>query len=331
MSGDREPATVADIGELELLRRIRARFGSAPAGEIWSGDDAAVVRAPGGDLLLTTDMLVEGLDFDLAHAGGADIGWKALAANASDIAAMCGRPHHAVVALGLRLDTPEDLVEGLLDGLMEAAQRWRIGVVGGDLSGAGEISITVALTGSPVGAGVVTRAGAKAGDAICVTGSLGGAAAGLVALRRDLERTEPVRRLVARQLRPAARVDEAALLAECGLSAAIDVSDGLAVDLHRLCTESEVGCEVGESDIPIDPDIGVVGDLDFLELALLGGEDFELLFTVPEERVDETARRIGEVGTTVSRIGTVTSGPRRLGSQSLDHWKERGWQHLRGR
>jgi thiamine-monophosphate kinase len=77
--------------------------------------------------------------------------------------------------------------------------------------------------------------------------------------------------------------------------------------------------------------MGVVGDLDFLELALLGGEDFELLFTVPEERVDETGRRIGEVGTTVSRIGTVTSGPRRLGSQSLDHWKERGWQHLRGR
>lgn len=322
--------TVADLGELELIDRWRSRIGDPPEGERWTGDDAAVLSWPDDRLLLTTDMMVQDIDFELAYAGGEDVGWKALAINASDIASMGGRPTHAVAAVGLPPETPVAFVDELLEGLLAACDRYGVSLVGGDVSAAAEIGITVSIVGSALGK-PFERSGAKPGDAICVTGSLGGAAAGLILLRRGIAGTDAVERLKRRQLRPSARVAEAAALVPLGPSAMIDVSDGLAVDLGHLVRASGVGCEVDAGAVPIDSDIGALPDVDPLEIAVLGGEDFELLFTIDAERTQEASAALKDTSTAVTSIGTVTEtgAGARLGDRSLDEWRTRGWQHLR--
>jgi thiamine-monophosphate kinase len=323
--------TVAELGELRLLERIRSRLQTAPAGEVWAGDDTAVLRQEGGRLLLTTDLVMEGLDFDLSYASGADVGWKVLAANASDISSMCGVPSHAVVALAVPPECPVSFVDEFIDGLVAAAGLWQIALVGGDVSGAKEISATVSMVGRPVTAAVL-RSGAQTGDAICVTGALGGAAAGLIALRRGMDANDPaVARLVERQLRPRARVREAALLASFTPNAMIDISDGLAVDLEHVLDASNAACSIDTDSIPIDPDISSVPEIDPFEAAVTGGEDFELLFTMDPERVDAAAAALSSVGTPLTKIGVVGTGERYLGPRSLEEWRERGWEHLRPR
>lgn len=319
--------TVSDVGEAALIARIAERIPTAPAGEVWSGDDAAFVTTP-TRLLITTDMLVEGVDFDLRYASGADVGFKAMAANASDIAGMCGRPLHGVCAVTLRGDLRLSWVEGLLDGLVEGAERWGIALVGGDVGGGRDISVAVTVTGEPVGREPVFRSGAEAGDALCVTGCLGGARAGLAVLRRNLSggSLEALARL---QLRGNARVAEAAALAEVRPSAMLDVSDGLAVDLGRLLDASNAGCEVEGGAVPPCPGIDELDGVDPRETAILGGEDFELLFSIREDRLAAAADAVGAVGTSVTRIGTVTRGPERVvDGTPLEEWRRRGWHHL---
>jgi thiamine-monophosphate kinase len=328
----RSVRTVSDVGELELIRRIRARLADPPPGETWSGDDTAVLPAFDDNVLLTTDLMVEGIDFDISYATGADVGWKAMAANASDIASMGGRPLYAVAALALWLDTSLAFVDELVDGFMEATNQWSFSVVGGDVSAASEISVSVAMMGTPAAGPAVHRSGARVGDAICVTGALGGAAAGLVALRRGVTAEEgPVARLIERQLRPRARVDEGVALGRLGPSAMIDVSDGLAVDLEQLLDASGGACDVDEDAIPVDRDISAIEGVDPFEAAMIGGEDFELLFTMEPERVDDAAAALDEIGTPLTRIGTVAGGRRHVGPRSLAEWRELGWEHLRNR
>lgn len=322
--------TVAALGEFGLIDRFAARFGPPPEGETWSGDDAAVLISPGATLLYTTDLLVEAVDFDMGYASGADIGWKAIAVNISDIAAMGGRPRHAVVGLGLRADCSVDAADGVIDGLLAAASRWDVDLVGGDVSGAGELILSVALIGvaenSPV-----HRSGASAGDVICVTGSLGGAAGGLALLRDGSPLETPAKqRLRARQLRPTPRLEEGRRLARLGATAMIDVSDGLAGDLLHLLDASRLGCEIAPSAIPIDPDLDSLEGPDPLEAALAGGEDFELLFTIAEDRFESARASLSELGTPVTRIGITVEGSRRLfGGRHLDAVGEVGWDHLR--
>jgi thiamine-monophosphate kinase len=323
---------VSDVGELELIRRIRARLSDPPPGETWSGDDTAVLPPFDRQVLLTTDLMMEEIDFDVSHSTGSDVGWKAMAANASDIASMGGRPVYAVGAVALRFDTTVTFFEGLIDGFVEAARTWHFSVVGGDLSAASEISVTVAMVGVPATGTAVHRSGARVGDAICVTGSLGGAAAGLVALRRGLAPDDgAVARVIARQLRPRARVEEGVRLAEIGPSAMIDVSDGLAVDLGHLLEASDGACDIDEQAIPVDPDISAIEGVDPLEAAVIGGEDFELLFTMEPERVEDARAALEDVGTPVTRIGSVASHGRYIGPRSLTEWRELGWEHLRSR
>jgi thiamine-monophosphate kinase len=345
-----DPAVASDIGEFELIERIRRRLPGAPEGETWSGDDAALLGPAGpAGLVFTTDVMTEDVDFDFSWSQGADVGYKALAVNASDVAAMGGRPMYAVVALSVRPDVLLATVDGIAEGLREAATHLSVALVGGDISGARQMSVAVSMIGAAP-ARPVKRAGARPGQAICVTGSLGGAAGGLIALRRGLAGPGPaeapalspklaraVEQLATRQLRPPARVREGQRLAELGATAMIDISDGLAADLGHLLDASSVGCEVDAAAVPVDDALDQLSralsdeDIDPFALAVAGGEDFELLFTADEARVGPIAEALDELGTKVTSIGSIAGAGRRLGHRTLEEWGRRGWDHLQRR
>lgn len=315
---------------------------------MWTGDDAALFPSHQGSLVATTDLLVQDVDFDLAYCTGTDVGWKLAATNASDVAAMGAAPAQAVATLMLPTGTEVSFVDDFLDGLLAAAELWGIELVGGDLSSGPVIAASLALLGKPFDRPFL-RSGARAGDAICVTGSLGGAAGGLAALRsgavaRDLIDTEISARagadalavLAVRQLRPRARVEEARALSAVGVTSAIDVSDGLARDLGRLLRASERGCEVDPGLIPIETELRFLAERlgeasEPLELALTGGEDFELLVTLDPGDVEGAQDALDETGVCLTQIGEVTDGPARIGHEPLERWSEAGWDHLRTR
>jgi thiamine-monophosphate kinase len=339
---------VGDLGESGLIERIADRIGSGRLG-LGIGDDTAVVPVGTERVLMTTDELAEGLDFDFSYCAPADVGWKAIAVNASDIAAMCGEPLWATVSVGVPPETDVSRVDGIVDGMSEAAARWDIGIVGGDTSRATDISLSVNMIGSLVGAAPVTRSGARLGDALCVTGSLGGAAAGLRLLRyrdagksrsedhpsgRSHDTDEVMGALVARQLRPQARVEQAAVLASLGPSSMIDLSDGLAVDLAHLMDASGTGCVIDPAAIPLDPGLASLFGTErepAIELAMVGGEDFELLFTLDPDRVPAAVDAVQGTGVGCTRLGTVMQGDALIGDKPLSAWKGLGWDHLHTR
>lgn len=312
--------SVSEIGEEGLITLLAERLPRS-ADEIWIGDDAAVFEAPRGNALFTTDTMVEGVDFDLSYCEGAHVGWKALAVNVSDIAAMGGAPGKALTTLCLPAHAQIRFVESLLEGLIECASAYGVDLVGGDISSAGQIVIGVALLGSTGGAPWL-RSGARAGDALCVTGALGGSHAGLTALQADAGATGPA---VDRHLRPPARVPEATALRGVGVHAAIDISDGLVIDLDRLLRASAVGCEVDLSAVPLDASAGHPDD------GLYGGEDFELLVALDDGDVDAATEVVAGCGTALTRIGTVTTGAATIDGVDLERLKERSWDHLRSR
>jgi thiamine-monophosphate kinase len=339
--------SVTDLGEWGLLELIQRRVGPPPQDEIWSGDDAAVVASPGERMVVTTDVLVEGVDFDFAYCPPQDAGWKAMAVNVSDLAAMGAVPRHAVVTMGLRHDTSVVDIESILDGLLGAGEMYGAALVGGDVTTASEVSIGVTLIGTMPGERApVLRSGALGGDAICVTGELGGAAGGLIALKNkpsgglrsgwDVgeEFESALNKLAARQLRPAARLTESRALGAVELTAMIDVSDGLLADLEHVLDASGAGCRLDPEMIPVDENLAaldkLVADLDPVELALTGGEDFELIVMLDPVNVADARLAVEHMGTSFTRIGTVmTGGERMIGERPLSAWKEKGWEHLR--
>jgi thiamine-monophosphate kinase len=250
---------------LELLARL---LPAPPCGQTWFGDDAAVVSAPGGgQMLLASDTLVGGVDADFSLTTLADFGWKAMAVNLSDIAAMGGRPAYAVLSVvGL---APSGIGE-LYEGVLEAASAYGCPVVGGDLSAGEALVVSVAVTGHVEGRAVL-RSGARPGDSIWVTGALGAAAAGLRCLRAA--RGGAVEPLLAKaHARPVPALAEGAAAREAGATAMIDVSDGLVSDLGALARSSGVGFELEA--VPVAPSAT-------LEEALGGGDDYALVFTLP--------------------------------------------------
>lgn len=309
MTGDGRP--VSDIGERGLLERLRTRLPRPPEGEIWSGDDAAVVAGQ----VITTDVIVENVDFRLSTFGPADIGWKALAINVSDIAAMGATPQHAVATVTMPREITVETFDGIAEGLLELAGAYHVALVGGDISEGPTLSVGATVIGR-AGERVVTRSGAQVGDAICVTGSLGGAAGGLIALEQGIDAHE----LIERQRRPRPRVKEGLALANVATSM-IDVSDGLAVDLGHIVEASGVGCSVDHRSIPVDPNLEALEE-DAVRLAISGGEDFELLFTTAE---------IDAVPIDFTQIGVITEAEARIGDAPLAEWRKKGWDHLRDR
>ena len=294
------------LGERRLISRIRRTFGQARSDILLGiGDDAALVRGP-ERLLLTTDILVEGEDFRIADHPPRLLGRKALNVNLSDIAAMGGRPLHALVGMALPGDIDESWLRQFMTGFRSAAREAGVALVGGDLSQAEKIMIAVMVTGevkSPV-----RRGGAKPGDGIFVSGTLGDAAAGLRLLEKGGIRgvVKPVRPLIGAFLDPAPRLKLGALLAGKGLaSAMIDLSDGLSVDLAHICGESGVGAEVEAARVPVSEALTRFAR-DPLDLALNGGEDFELLFTVRPAKIAAVEALASRHALT--RIGRITGG-----------------------
>jgi thiamine-monophosphate kinase len=259
----------AVVGRIAAI--LEAASGPAPLGEIWIGDDAAVVQVPAGPLVLATDACVAGVHADLALVGLDDLGWKALTATVSDIGAVGGWPRHALVSVAAPVGTE---VERLTAGVAAAAARWGCPVVGGDVTTAGQLMVSVAATGALAGPRPpVLRSGASAGDHLMVTGPLGGSAAGLRVLRRGDATGAQEAALVESHRRPQARLAEGAVARDAGATAMMDVSDGLALDAHRLATASGVGFALDS--VPVAP-----GATE--EEALGGGEDFELLIAVED-------------------------------------------------
>jgi thiamine-monophosphate kinase len=296
-------------GEFAAIDRLRRALPTPGPGETWIGDDAAVVRAPGGGwLLLAADTLVAGVHADLALTGLDDFGWKAVAVNVSDIAAMGGRPLHALVTVAGPPDTGLDL---LYRGIAAAAAAYHCPVVGGDLANAPVLVLTVAVTGTFEGAPLL-RSGASPGDLVYVTGPLGLAAAGLRLLKEG--KLAPAAALDAHR-RPAAEVAAGLAARAAGATAMIDISDGLAADLGHLAEASGVGLALTE--LP-------VGDAATLDEALTGGEDYVLAFTAADPaRVGEAFAGLPApicVGRCTDDAATRTIGGRPLPAAG-------GWEH----
>jgi len=318
------------LGERRVVSRIRRAFGAKRAGVlIGIGDDAALVRGP-ARLLLTTDILVEDEDFRRDDHPPRLLGRKALNVNLSDIAAMGGRPLHALVGLALPGDIEETWLRRFMAGLGSAAREAGVSLVGGDLSQADKIMIAVTVTGEAKA--LVKRTGARPGDAVYVSGTLGDAAGGLRLLEKGAIKgvAKPVRPLVAAFLDPAPRLKLGALLAGRNLaSAMIDLSDGLSVDLAHICEESRVGAEVEAARIPISAALAHFAR-NPLEMALNGGEDYELLFTVRPSKAAAVEALAPEYRLT--RIGRIRPGRTvyliAAGGKKKKPLQARGFEHF---
>jgi thiamine-monophosphate kinase len=307
-------------GEFDLIARLVERLPPpSDAVRVPSGDDAAV--AEGGAATVTTvDSIVEGVHFTLPAYPLAAVGRKALAASLSDLAAMGALPGEAYVALGVPEGMGTNELVELADGLAEVAERERVAVVGGDVTRAPALSLAVTCVGrEPDGSSVVTRSGAREGDAIVVTGELGGAAAALELIGRG-ERDNPI---AARQLDPRPRIEAGLALAAAGASAMIDVSDGLGADAGHLARASAVRVEIDLERIPVAEGAS-------LEQALGGGEDFELLAAVPRDGLGEAIAAVEASGVGLTEIGAVAGGEPGAFDQAGNGLGDRGFDHIRG-
>ena len=308
-----------ELSEVELVRAIRKVLsGRAPGVVVGVGDDAAVVDPRPHPGVLTTDMLVEGVHFEIGVTSAHDLGHKAITVNVSDIAAMGGSPRFGLACVAVSPQLEASWVMELYGGMRQAADDYGMALVGGDTSRGDKAVLSVTVIGE-VGSGRhVSRAGAKPGDVLVVTGALGGAAGGLWVARAAHESQSEAlsspwgRALVARHERPEARVGEGQTLAAAGATAMMDLSDGLALDLSRLCEESGCGARVRLEAIPLADGLEELRELmepEPLDLALHGGEDYELLATLPPEALEPARQALRErFHTELTEIGEITEG-----------------------
>lgn len=307
-----------EIGEFGFIERIDFQMINRPEGVIQGiGDDAAVFEGPPGRLLvLTTDMLVEGVHFLRASISPLQLGRKGLAVNLSDVAAMGAEPMDAYVSLAIPADMEVEYIERIYDGMREMAKAYGVNLLGGDTTRSpGPLIISLALTGMVSREEVVFRRGAVSGDLVYVTCLLGDAAGGLDLIREGRAwGREDSEYLVKAHLDPRPHLEEGRFLAENHFaSAMIDISDGVASDLGHICRLSGVGALVYENAIPISDTLrryATEFHLDLCRLALSTGEDYGLIFTVSEDRTEELEARFRErFGRPIWRVGEITSEP----------------------
>ena len=337
---------IATLGEFGLIRHLTEGIAlNNPSSRYGVGDDAAVLSYPEGkQVLVTTDLLMEGVHFDLTYAPLKHLGYKAAVVNFSDIYAMNGTPRQITVSLALSKRFSVEDMEALYAGIRLACERYGVDIVGGDTtSSLTGLAISITCIGEADKEKVVYRNGAKETDLICVSGDLGAAYMGLQLLERekavlkDADGVQPdfagKEYLLERQLKPEARRDIVERLAGAGIvpTAMMDISDGLSSELLHICTQSGVGCRIYEERIPIDYQTAVMAEefnMNVTTCALNGGEDYELLFTVPlachEQIVDmEGIRLIGHITKPGLGCSLVTRD-----NQEFE-LKAQGWNPLR--
>ena len=330
---------VRDIGEFGLIQSLKDLICKLeqPLEEttfpllLGIGDDAAAWHTVEATELATTDTLVDGVHFRHDLISWEDLGWKALAVNLSDVAAMGGLPLYALVTLGLKPETEVEDVHTLYRGMLSACREYQCRIVGGDMVQSPVTFITVAMTGVVRGH-VLTRQEAKPGDMISVTGPLGCAAGGLQSL---LQGTVPEgeRGIHLRQAynRPVPRLQASRVLVQSGVNTAMDISDGLTDDLSKMCVSSGVGAIIHAHQVPVDAFLKDTFPQGYLQLALNGGEDYELLFTGKEEVVSKVVTWLGQSAAVIGRIVAEHPGEVRVLDESETelHLARHGWDHFR--
>lgn len=332
---------ISEIGEFGLIKRlsegIKIKNQSTVKG---IGDDAAVLDAKGRHVLVSTDMLVEGVHFDLSYTPLKHVGYKAVMENVSDICAMNGIAEQILVSVAVSNRFPVEAVEELYYGMRLAGDIYGVDIVGGDTtSSASGLVLSITVIGYAEPGREVYRGGAQPGDLLVVTGDVGAAYMGLQVLRREKEvwkvnpasqpDLEQYQYILERQIKPEARADIRRLLADLDVhpTAMIDISDGLSSEILHICEESGVGVQLYEEKIPKDPQMITTADefgLDSSMVALSGGEDYELLFTMPLSEYDKI-----KGNPNLTPIGHITAGgtPRQmvLRDGSVVELKAMGW------
>jgi thiamine-monophosphate kinase len=318
--------TLGEVSEEGLLGSIFPFFAAQPGTVVGPGDDAAVLTCS-GQVVATTDSMVRGRDWLDEWSSAADVGAKLLTQNLADVAAMGGTPRHATVSLSLPPATPFAFVEGLYDGLLERAAETSVNLVGGNVAAAGN-SVVVDVTLLGQAERLIRRSGAEPGDRILVTGTLGASAAGLLLLAQGVRLDEdgaltstgfwtesssgPLLRCLQAHLDPHPPIALGRALGETEIAhAAIDVSDGLSGDLLHICEASGLAAWIDPAALPVDPDAAVVaraGGRDATEMALGGGEDYQLLLAIAPSRVAELQELALVWGVSLSEIGEFEAG-----------------------
>ncbi|MBX2915017.1 MAG: thiamine-phosphate kinase [Cyclobacteriaceae bacterium] len=335
---------LSQLGEFGLIDRIKSKFQNQNSTTIKGiGDDAAILAASEKELLVSTDLLLEGIHFNLSYMPLQHLGYKAVAVNVSDIAAMNGTAEQIVLGLAISNRFSLEAIDAFFEGVQAACKNYNVDLVGGDTSSsAAGLVISIAVLGRVEKENVVQRSGAKANDIICVTGDLGAAYMGLQVLEREKEvflsnpdmqpDLEKYEYLVGRQLKPEARMDIIHELRDknCLPTSMIDISDGLASELFHLGKNSNLGVKIFEDKVPVDHDTfetAIEFKLDPITCALHGGEDYELLFTINPVDYDKIKNHpdihfIGHMHNDPSQHVLVTK------QQTVVPLQAQGWNHF---
>ncbi len=339
---------ISGPGEFELIARLTAGLETRTATDTGVGDDCAIIDPSEGSselLLATCDSQVEGVHFTLQTSLPEHIGRKALAINLSDIAAMGGEPRYALVSLVLPADLPLETLDDIYAGLRSEALRYKTAIIGGNIAGAGKsgpLIIDITALGSVERGHALLRSGARIGDVLCVTGSLGNSAAGLYSLLHPSTAASQEDLMVVRNAHtmPTPRINEGRILSQFGpqvVSSLLDISDGLSGDLGHICERSKVGACIDRAALPMSPamlHLAKIADKEPEQWALHGGEDYELLFTVSSGHEQDIIHAVKQAtGTDVSVIGSIVPAAEGMQLLYADGHREQlivqSWDHLK--
>ena len=340
-----ERSAYAPISESDLVDIIKRRLndgGDVLEGEVGVGDDAAVLRFDADQIVLTADAMVDGVHFLSESMSWHDIGWKCIVSNQSDIAAMGGQPEHAVLTLAIPATIRVGDLEDILSGVIGALDRYGGRLVGGDTVSSDRIIISVSMTGRLLrDEKPLMRDAARPGQLIAVTGPLGGSAGGLMAMGEASKgnrtaRSDDESTLMEAHYRPNPRVDLAGVIVDAGAECAMDISDGLLLDLERICVASGVDAVVHSDRVPAEPALERAYPAVATELALTGGEDYELVYVADAETIanvnaaqpEDAAPDFGIVGEIVPRRGSDATVTVLDENGSEVEFDAKGWDHF---
>lgn len=344
MSEGKKYTSIAQLGEFGLIDKLTRDFNSVNASTVKGvGDDAAVVDYDGKKTVVSTDLLVEGIHFDMMYTPLKHLGYKSVVVNLSDIYAMNAQPKQVTVSLAISSKFSVEALEELYEGIKLACKKYQVDLVGGDTtSSLSGLVISVTALGEANEEDIIYRSGAKPGDLICVSGDLGAAYLGLQILEREKQiylehpdvqpELETAQYLIERFLKPEARRDVIQFFKETGLrpTAMMDVSDGISSDIRHICKQSGTGCEITEATVPLSQDaynMALNFNLDPITCALNGGEDYELLFTINSE--DETKITAEESISIIGQIVELEAGYHLISKAGNRHpLKAQGWNHF---